>query len=381
MIRLLKVLAILVVLAVLAAVGILYGLTRRARGTMHEVQAKLEADARQYHARINTDEARWKNAPLLTPHTGGDAASLLFAHMRWERDKTSSGPVPERASAQLKDWGADWAKHADDLDLTGADLSWMAQLRHFGFWDLEGEGSPIRDLPWAPFTEPLPNFIDLQGLAKARLAQGLVAGSTVEAASEVRELARLCMSTENLVGEMLGVALLGIERRARDEALRRPRVVDGWTAVSEEDQQALRRVLWVAPARFSLLAASFADTPRPLGECAGLQESLGMAYLLRGYLYDELPDRYTSLTNALNTNSCRMRRARLAWAGDSTAGQLPVQSSALCQSELGEVACAVPEFVVHVPFVRGFIGSTLAVIATPDWFRLYRPDASAAAKP
>lgn len=41
-------------------------------------------------------------------------------------------------------------------------------------------------------------------------------------------------------------------------------------------------------------------------------------------------------------------------------------------------ACQVPDFVLRVPFMRAFIGDTLAALAAPDWFRLYR---EAAAQP
>ena len=111
-----------------------------------------------------------------------------------------------------------------------------------------------------------------------------------------------------------------------------------------------------------------------MGECGGLRESLAGALLLRGYLHRELDGRYAALTTALAGSPCRLRRARLAWAGEGTEGQLPVAGSALCMSAPDQppADCAVPNFIVHLPFVRSYIGNTLASIATPDWFRHYR---------
>ena len=347
--RFLKTIVVLLGLLLLGTLGVSLALRHRVQTGLNALQAQQDAEGARFRARIEADSARWKDDPLLAPHDGGDAAALLFVHLRW-MDDGRQPPVPARLAEQLQALGSDWGKHVEELDFTGVDLTWMSQLAQFGFWDVEAAGSPLADAPWAPVTEGMPNFIDAQHLGRGRLAQGLQSGSAVVAAAEVRELARLCLSSERLVGEMVGVALLSIERRAREEAVRRNQDVTGWTSISEEDQQALKRVLYVAPARFGLFPVALpGEAP---GACTGLWEGLGQAYLVRGYLHDVLAERYAALTTTLAASPCRLRRARLAWASDPTGGGLPVEG--------------------HLPFARSLTGLRLARLGALDAFKQYR---------
>jgi hypothetical protein len=184
------------------------------------------------------------------------------------------------------------------------------------------------------------------------------------------------MTTESLVGAMIGVSILTIEHRARDEAARRGHDLAGWPDVSKDDQDSLRRLLWATPAPYALAATGplAAATPA-VGRCIGLQESIALAHYLRPYLEDELPERYASLTRALETSGCRLRRARAAWQSNDPAGQLATNGRALCQQSPGQPAevCNAPEWIGHFPFFRPFIGNTLVAIAVPDWFKKYDP--------
>ena len=375
--RAFKVLLLLVVVALLSSVGFGYSVVHQARAKSAGITAAQDADAERYRARIEADTARWKHDPLFAPHEGGDAAALLFAHVRWEKDTVRPDPAPPVVSAAFKTWGLDWPRHAAELELSGVDLAWMSQLEHFGFWDLEGPDSPGHDLPFEPVTETIPNFVDAQLLGKLRLAQGLQSGGPVRAAAEVRQLARLCLSSESLVGEMIGVALLGIERRVHEEAVRRGLPVDGWTPISEEDQASLQRVLWVAPASFDLLASEALAARRPaIGDCAGLREGLNLAFYLDGYLREELPARYESLGRALADPRCRLRRLRAAWGLSGQKGQLPVGAGACPPgTETAQnPACAAPGPLGRLPLLRAYLAQMLVATATPDWFRRYRSD-------
>jgi len=373
--RLLKIAAgLLLLLALLVGAGGWF-VANTARTKLDDARARLASDWKAFEPRVVADEARWKADPLFAPHPGGDAAPVLFAHVRFEKDGKPP-PVPVELTEALKAAGADWAKRSADFEVSAIDTAWMAQLGSFGWWDVEGQGTPLERRTFEVMTEPLPVFTDLQAFAKVRLLQGLQSGSLVEAGKEVRELARLCLTNETLVGAMVGTALLGIERRAHEEAASRGLDLTGWTPISEADQASLRNLLWAAQARHTLLAPEpLANRPFAVGECTSLREGVGQALFLRGYLGDDLPERYASLAKTLETSSCRLRRARLAWSSTGpAAGELPVKGSTLCLQEPGvePTDCAVPDGVMHLPFARAFIGRTLAVIATPDWFAKYR---------
>ena len=382
--RLLKIAVGIAVGLVLVLVGIAlvgtWQVAGVAREKMEQVQAGLATDWKNFEPQVLADEARWKNDPLLTPHPGGDAANVLFAHLRWDKDNAPP-PLPTELTEALRTAGSEWAKKADAFDVSAIDSRWMAELGAFGFWDLEGEGSRVEKQPFALLSEPIPEFTDLQVQAKVHLLAGLKAGSAVQAGKDVRELARLCLSSETLIGEMVGTALLGTERHGFEAAVERGQDVTGWSPISEADQKSLTRLLWAAQAPSTLLAIGALSTWRvAVGECAAMREGFGQAFFLRGYLQDQLPERYASMGTTLESSGCRLRRLRLAWKNpEPSAGQLPVKGSALCMQEPGIEAseCAVPDGAILFPFARAFIGDNLVTLATPDWFKKYRDLAAA----
>lgn len=363
------------ILVLLGAAGLiaLSVLGHKGRTARREVERVLREDWARFEPRIVSDQARWTAEPLVGPHPGADAAPFLSGYVRWEEDRRDS-PIPAALSEQLRTWDDDFA-HVDDAAVEELDLGWLSQLPKYGFWDLESAGSPLERAAFELWTEPLPRFADVANVAKARLLQGLKRGDARAAAAEVRELARLCLTTEVLIGNMTAVALIGHERRAHEEAVKRGQPVEGWTPFSQADQQALKRALWAAPAPVQLLAtAPLAGQSLRVGRCAGLREGIGVAFSLRRFMGEELPGRYAELTEALAKSDCRLRRPRVAWSDPQAKGALPDRGSAVCTGSPGEpvVNCPVPDVVVHLPFVRGFIGNTLATIAKHDGFQFYR---------
>jgi hypothetical protein len=384
MARVLKVLGVLVLAVVLLLAGVMVWAMHKARGEAQAVQERLSADWARFEPRVMADEALWKNHPLLARHEGGDAAGLLFKHVRLERGAAQAPPLSTALTDALKALGPDWARRSKEVDLSGVDLGWLKELSTYGYWDLEGAGSPLAALPFSPLDEPLPNFGDLQNAARARLMRGLNDGTAGEAAGEVRELARLCLTTDTLIGVMVGTSMLGMEHKAYDEAVRRGQDTLGWTPVTDADAEALKRALWAAQAPGTLLSAgTLSSAQLPVGQCVALRENLGLAWFLKGYLQEELPERYAALTKALDQSPCRLTRARAAWKGTDTGGQLPVSGAAMCMTDAGAVPadCWMPNLVMRFGAVRTFIGLNLATIAATDWFKRYRTEGTAAAAP
>lgn len=127
-----------------------------------------------------------------------------------------------------------------------ADLSISAELMAYDHWDPASSGSYgryVADPAPVPFYDaPLPYAVGFQTLAKLRLAQGLVDGDMITALTEVRHLAHLAQSGEQLVPTMIGVALLGIERVAYETAVEQGLIqAADWTPVAEHDTWLARR--------------------------------------------------------------------------------------------------------------------------------------------
>jgi hypothetical protein len=323
--------------------------------------------------RVKADSERWKDDPLFQPRDGGDAAPVVFAHVRWEKGLTRvPPPVPDELREKMWSYDGGWPEHVEELDLASADTSWLSGLSGAGYLDIEGQGSALQHAPFDPLLESLPNFIDLQNVAKVHLAKGLKAGDARPAARDIRELARLCLTTEILVGDMIGVALLGIESKVRDEAVRRGQDVSGWTAYSQEERMALRRVLWTSAAPYTMTATgSLAAWEPAVGRCTGLRESGGMAHYMRSFGEDVFAERYAVIGSAIEQSPCRLRRLREAWRTNDPSGRLPNDGSALCQAGEPRDSCGYPAIVVHMPGMRSFMAVTLATVAAPEWFRQY----------
>lgn len=374
-VRRLFVVVCVVVLLLVVAHGLAVGpvLVQGTRA-IREAQAELATRQRTFAAAVMADQRRWAGDPLFAPRDGGDAAALLFQHVAFE-GRAAPQPLPAEVVAGLKDAGADWPRAT--LDVSSLDLGWMAQLAGFGFWDVEGPQTPLSGRPFEGMTEPIPRFTDVLAFSKARLLKGLASGDVQAALDDVHELSRLCLTTELLVGDMVAVALLGLERQAAEEAARRGLDLGGRQVMTEADQQSLKRALWVAPASTALLAPTTPLDPRfPLvGRCSAERE-LASALLLRPWAEPLLPERYRQLGDQLAQSPCRLRRLRAAWQTTGE-GELPLSGAALCDATAGGGSCDVPDFVTRLPFVRPAVGAVLVSTATTDWFRLYDGDGGA----
>jgi hypothetical protein len=184
--------------------GIIFGAL--AKRDIADMQDAVKSDWEKYKTLIDSDEAKWKNHELIQVRQGEDASPLLFKYIRW--DVKTNPPVPNEIVEALKANTSSFVDHVDDVNVSHIDLGFMGQLKQFAYFDIDATNT---QKTFNVFTEKIPNFTDVQNIAKVRMLQGLVSGDARVAAAEVRELARLCLSTEQIVGEMVGVMLLGVE--------------------------------------------------------------------------------------------------------------------------------------------------------------------------
>lgn len=357
----------------LVTFGLLGGYAlRKAMGSLREGQAQAEAEQKAAASKVMADHRRWAADPLFAPRDGGDASGALSDYVGWEK-LPARKPMPAAIVAGLADAGAGWP--ASELDVSEVDLSVFASLEGAAWWDIEGPTSPLHDAPYKGMEEPSLNYRDLNMLAKARLLRGLATKEMGPALKDVHELVRLCLTTESLIGNMVGVGLMEIERKGAAEATARGLDLGGFQVPTEEDRRSLKAALWAAPHSTSLLSPDEPLDPAfPLiGRCAALNE-LAVALYIRPYATTVLENRYQTFTKMLAASDCRLRRLRRAWAG-SGEGELPLNGQAFCQASGGSggVVCDAPDFAVKLPFVRPAIGAVLASTATPDWLKFYRP--------
>lgn len=195
--------------------------------------------------------------------------------------------------------GTDWVTFADKKRKITADLSFFSGLSAFDVWDIEKNG-PIESLISAarfvpPSKLPIPETSDLIAATKLRLIQGVYFKKPMEALTEVRQLANLLFTTENLELVLTGLALLDHERRGYNYFVQQKILpANAWQPIERNVTRRAQRALLAAPSYLrvwtdaEMMTKSFAQTTPP-GFCAIVNEAFPLEYSLRPMLEPQLP--------------------------------------------------------------------------------------------
>ncbi len=314
--------------------------------------------------------------PLINPFVALDGGS---AHMQkpleatWWNQRTVRDQVRHRAKRGKRGRPS---RHAPRAWLTKpetmpqGDLSLLTELRSTDHWNAdapEGRYAAYLATDQHPLLSksPIPNLIDMQTLARLRLAQGLESGEMEPALQEVRHLAILAHSTENLIGSMIAVAILSIEKRGYDAAVARDLMAsEEWKPASDAIRSALRRagmsmVLVVAGWTEDADAlAQLTDLEIPLfGYCGAVQEA-AVLHVATSPDWTPLPfERIRSvdgslINEAIAQQNCRLQPTRTALQRSKPLDFQTWISGTFDKGILGS-AHPLQLQLLRVPFVRG----------------------------
>ncbi len=245
--------------------------------------------------------------------------------------------------------------------LRAIDFGWMRRLGDYGHWSLLAGGPAGQMDPLSMASLPQPDYGVLRRWAKLRLYRGVVDGDVASAGREVLDLAWLCLSTESLVGALVGSSVASTAQR-----------MDPSAPVREEDIARIKRVFWASPAFASWAApgdarARFEKVGRehlPLAVCTAWSEG-AFQLLLRPLLEDRFGDFYAELDSKAPGAGCRhelLLRARAQAREDPLVFLEDVGDPGIAGSAL---------LLARMPIARGIVGVFLASIAQPDWLRHY----------
>ncbi len=228
-------------------------------------------------------------------------------------DRSSATPDPKsfvvarELAADVLRYRSDWMRHyASLLQNAKLDFSIFKTLSQFDFWDLEKQ-SPIGDLISSgrlipPEFQPAPGTLNLLVLVKLRLATGVQKKEPLTALHEVRSLAKLLLTTENLHLVLSGLAVLDTERIALNYYVEHGLLAeDAWQPVSGAITRRASRAIgaargylkiWTDP---KLLNEFFLSQEEPVGFCAAVNQEFPKILALRSRLEPQLPfeRRYT----------------------------------------------------------------------------------------
>lgn len=265
-----------------------------------------------------------------------DAGQILnsAAPIGWpgqDRNENRLG-VPSAALAAFEDAATDEEAFAklEAIDLPRGHFEWLRRMPEFDHWAIE-RAPQLKDLSSMDVllkgrifdvisvTESFKAAAALRLISAARVSKS----ETAVASREVQALARVLLTTENMLLAIAGQTLLALERAvekyAQDKALPG---VGGLTPVEETRVAALDRLILSSPSVFGPFAAP-ADVDRiSLGrgvnvvDCMAIAENVANRLLYRSLLAKELAPQNDALTTAVERTkgSCRLGRLGEIWA-------------------------------------------------------------------
>lgn len=237
-----------------------------------------------------------------------DAGSFLNARLVWSplpagsrRASAQVQLVPVSVREELLRLRGEWLEKAFKTRQWKFDLRFFNNLRNYDFWDLEVD-SPISDLIAAdlfipPSQLPIPEVADLIAAAKLRLMVGALTGEAVPALTDVRELARLMLTTENMQMVLAALAILDEERSAyRFYVDNNQLPTSSWLPIDRNITRRARRAMKAARSYMhiwtpeEIINSIFLKTrDLPPGFCAAGNEAMPTDLSLRRLLGPHLP--------------------------------------------------------------------------------------------
>lgn len=247
---------------------------------------------------LNT-HLKWLPEPEPEEITGGAIVASLGTSLK----KAAARPalVPIEIHEQLLRFGNDWIRQHPKTRRWKTDLSIYKELLRFDHWNIEVE-SPIarlieNDTFLPPPKIPLPEPQDLIASAKVRLMIGARNRDFITALTEVRQLARLLLTTESQQLVIAGLAVLDNERRAyRYFVDEKGMNQQAWTPIDRNVTRRARRAIYATRGYLrawtpgAMLDKIYFDSRRdPVGLCAAANEALPLEFTLRPMLEPHWP--------------------------------------------------------------------------------------------
>lgn len=256
------------------------------------------ADDQAFLARIGFFKTARAGQNDAGPHLN---PKLYWHPLKTRNNSTAAQPiVPISVREELLRLRSDFMRKFARAKNMKADLSIFNGLAHFDHWDLE-VASPISDLSTArafvpPPQLPVPEVSDLLAAVKLRLMLGALNGDFVASLTDVRQLAKLMLTTENMQLVLGGVSVLETERIGyRYFVEDRGLAPNAWAPI---DGNVLRRAyraitatraylrLWTPAEK---IEKTFLKEKLPIGFCAAVNDAFPLELTLRPTLEPHWP--------------------------------------------------------------------------------------------
>ena len=321
------------------------------------------------------DQSDLASVPLLnqTFSRTNDAGTLLNPVFAWHPGFEGEDSVPakgtplaikERYKEALLRYGKDWIAHNSWFNQEAFDYKIFEQIRPFDHWDLE-INSPIEKVgsatsPYLNSIElPIPDVTDIVVLSQLYMMKAIDTKQTMQTLKDVRHLAELMLSSENMSLEMTALRLLDYERVAYNHYIKNKLLNESdWEPLSATVISQATRA-WPATAGYLRVIThektftKVFGNQMPVGLCAAVNTSAPHDILLkpmllpRFFLEVDFRDHFARHEQLLNfaKGRCRLKYVtRLMSAGQSY-DRLPM-----------------PSLFAYLPYSRRTYGMKLATV-------------------
>jgi hypothetical protein len=351
----------------------------------NRVFGEMKAGIQMHEEKFFADQKVLSSEPFFAfPGQKFDAGPYLNDRVAWsglEREPYRQLHYRPVYVVEKMKFAQDWPAHSNDPSLPVVDLSWMARLSDFDHWDIYGSGvvgKTVLSNPhetWA--SVPILDYQVLQQYARLRLMKGIRERKLLSALREVRRLNHLIYSNEILVGSMVSVALLNLERTAYEYGVKHQLIAAGdWKPMSADTTLRARRAMFGFAQAFQFftdaefMARAF-DGHSTAGYCSALSEGMLTGSAMRPFANDPYAFEVDlrpkiDLMNRIADQSrekCSLSLAHVFWENPDRAFNW-LQSGDTFRDKLRYVG-------IRLPLVRQFLIFWIAEIATPSYLAAY----------
>ncbi|MCM2281225.1 MAG: hypothetical protein NDI61_05190 [Bdellovibrionaceae bacterium] len=280
-------------------------------------------------------------------------------------DSPSKAAFSTALAEQVLRYRGEWMRyHSQLFRKEKVDFSLFKSLSAFDHWDIE-RNSPLARLITegtfvVPEKLPTPDTIDLLVLTKLRLAWGAETSAPLPALQDVRALARLLLTTENIQLFASALAILDFERLAYRHFVERTLLAEGdWEPVPRNITRRASRAIWATRGYFHIwtdpaaFERVFLSALSPVGLCEAVNEAAPKELSLRPLLGTRWPlerdfqENYQLVDRAIDRarKVCRMRYL-----------------SRMIELNRFESDFPVPGFFTFLPYSRKVFGLRIATL-------------------
>ncbi len=344
-----------------------------------------EPEFEKHFVAFSDDEKLLSKNSLYSANSHGkaDAGPFLNAQVGWSGAEESYGklalPIEVTDLLKTSDW---YSKAKIDWEQTKIDIDWMKKLHEFDHWSYDLHPPHFGpDADYVLVMSPLPNYSQLTQWAKIRLLKGRDDHDMKNAVRDVEQLARLIMSTDNLVAAMTATAIQGIVG-----------IATGTTAAFAPAREAAKRYFFAQQVLTDIRLSNTAfekGMKFQVGLCTRIGESILTHLMARRIVQPHFPAEFARFDKLVRDteSTCRPSYLRRAWADPNFQGMFKPGKDIFAEvsrmslkgegEEAHESAPELPFKVMTIEHLEAHpkVGSAVIFIvlgiAEPNWFRRY----------